>query len=67
MRRKYLKKRKNMFLLEKYFLNCKKLGEIKQMGSKLQGAKFDLRDHEIFREIFKINNNEALLIFNRGE
>lgn len=56
-----------MILLEKYFLECKKLGEIKQMGSKLQGAKFDLRDHEIFREIFKINNNEALLIFNRGE
>lgn len=66
MRRKYLKKRKNMFLLEKYFLKCKKLGEIKQMGSKLQGAEFDLRDHEIFREIFK-NNIETLLIFNRGE
>lgn len=53
MRRKYLKKRKNIFLLEKYSLKCKKLGEIKQMGSKLQGADFDLRDHEIFKETLK--------------
>lgn len=53
MRRKYLKKRKNIFLLEKYFLECKKLGEMKQMGSKLQGADYDLRDHEIFGEALK--------------
>lgn len=53
MRRKYLKKRKNIFFLEKYSLKWKKLSEIKQMGSKLQGADFGLRDHEIFREILK--------------
>lgn len=40
-----------------------KTDEIKQMGSKLQGAGFDLRDQEIFREI--LNNIEALLVFNQ--
>lgn len=37
----------------KILFKCWKLDEIKQMGSKLQGADFDLRDHEIFREILK--------------
>lgn len=44
---------KESILSWKILLKCKKWDEIRQMGSKLQGADFDLRVHEIFREILK--------------